>query len=419
MDIDKLTKTQFVLLILLVSFVTSLATAIITATLVKQAPPLFTQSITKVIERLKPEQQEKSVISPVQPIIITQEDLIVKLVSETSPAVASIIATKDLPVIEQYFVNPFENDELFKRFFGEGLSPDFKIPQYRQKGVEPQQVSSGTGFFVSADGLLLTNRHVVEDKEASYSVVMNDGRKFEAKVLARDPFYDIAILKVEAGQVSFIKLGDSNKLKTGQTVVAIGNALGEFQNTVSMGVISGLRRTVTAIGSAKGPEVLQDVIQTDAAINPGNSGGPLLDLNGHAIGLNVATAKGAENIGFSLPINLVKKAIEDVKTLGKISYPFLGVRYAIITPELQKEKNLPVDYGTLVSEVIDKSPAKELGLKKDDIILEFSGEKINKENSLAKLISKNKVGDTVELRVLKDGKQEILKTILAEVPENL
>lgn len=419
MDIDKLTKTQFVLLILLVSFVTSLATAIVTATLVKQAPPLFTQSITKVIEKIKPEQQEKPVVYPARPIIITQEDLVVKLVSETSPAVASIIATKDLPVIEQYFVNPFENDELFKRFFGEGLSPDFKIPQYRQKGTEPQQVSSGTAFFVSADGLLLTNRHVVEDKEASYSVIMNDGRKFEAKFLARDPFYDIAVLKVEAGQVSFIKLGDSNKLKTGQTVVAIGNALGEFQNTVSVGVISGLRRTITALGSARGPEVLQDVIQTDAAINPGNSGGPLLDLNGRAVGLNVATARGAENIGFSLPINLVKKAIEDVKTLGKISYPFLGVRYAIIAPELQKEKNLPVDYGALVLEVIEKSPAKELGLKKDDIILEFSGEKINKENSLAKLISKRKVGDTVDLKVLQGGKETVLKATLAEVPENL
>lgn len=419
MDIDKLTKTQFVLLILLVSFVTSLATAIITATLIKQAPPLFTQSITKVIERLKPEQQEKPAVFPTRPIIITQEDLVVKLVSETSPAVASIIATKDLPVIEQYFVNPFENDELFKRFFGEGLSPDFKIPQYRQKGTELQQISSGTGFFVSVDGLLLTNRHVVEDKEASYSVVMNDGRKFEAKVLARDPFYDIAILKVEAGQVSFIKLGDSNKLKIGQTAVAIGNALGEFQNTVSVGVISGLRRTVTATGSAKGPEVLQDVIQTDAAINPGNSGGPLLDLNGQAVGLNVATARGAENIGFSLPINLAKKAIEDVKTLGKISYPFLGVRYSIITPETQKEKNLSVDYGALVSEIIDKSPAKELGLKKDDIILEFSGEKITKENSLAKLISKKKVGDTVDLRVLKDGKEAIFKITLAEAPESL
>lgn len=419
MDIDRLTKTQFVLLILLVSFVTSLATAIITATLVKQAPPLFTQSVTKVIEKLKPEQQESPAVFPTRPIIITQEDLVVKLVFETSPAVVSIIATKDLPVIEQYFVNPFENDELFKRFFGEGLSPDFKIPQYRQKGVEPQQISSGTGFFVSADGFLLTNRHVVEDKEAFYSVIMNDGRKFETKVLARDPFYDIAILKVEEIKTSFIKFGDSNKLKIGQTAVAIGNALGEFQNTVSVGVISGLRRTVTAVGSAKGPEILQDVIQTDAAINPGNSGGPLLDLNGQAIGLNVATARGAENIGFSLPINLAKKAIEDVKTLGKISYPFLGVRYSIITPETQKEKNLSVDYGALVSEVIDKSPAKELGLKKDDIILEFAGEKITKENSLANLIAKKKVGDAVELKILQGEKEIVLKATLAEVPENL
>lgn len=413
---DKLTKTQFVLLVLLVSFITSLVTAIVTASLIRQAPPALTQSVTKVIEKIKTEDQKASVGAENinKPIIITQEDLVVKLVKDASPAVVSVIATKDIPVIEQFFINPFENDELFGRLF-----PDFKVPQYRQKGTEQQQVSSGTGFFVSEDGLVLTNRHVVEDADAAYSIIMNDGRSFEAKVLDRDPFYDVAILKVSGIKTPYIKLGDSDKLNIGQSVVAIGNALGEFQNTVSVGVISGLQRTVTAVGSKSGPEVLREVIQTDAAINPGNSGGPLLDLNGKAIGVNTAVARQAENVGFAIPINLVKKAVDDVKAFGKIKYPFLGVKYAIITPELQKEKELPSDHGALVTGIFKDSPAELSGIKENDIILEFGGQKITKDNPLAVLISKKKVGDEVELKILRGEEELVLKVILDEIPKNL
>src|SRR3989344_456676 len=281
MDLEKLSKFQIVLLTLLVSFVTSLVTGIVTVTLVNQAPPTMTQSIYKVIEKaaiFKEDNQPKEIIEKVK--IITQEDLIIKLVKEYSNAVVSVIATKDLPVIEQYFINPFENNDLFQQFIPSELLPEFKVPQYRQKGTEEKQVSSGTGFFVSADGLLATNRHVVEDKEAEYSIIMNDGRKFSVKVLARDPLQDIAVLKVEGLDFIFIPFGNSDDLKVGQTVVAIGNALGELQNTVSVGVISGLMRTVVASGSLVGPEIFQEVIQTDAAINLGNFGGPLLALDG-------------------------------------------------------------------------------------------------------------------------------------------
>ena len=227
MDLEKLSKFQIVLLTLLVSFVTSLVTGIVTVTLVNQAPPTMTQSIYKVIEKaaiFKEDNQPKEIIEKVK--IITQEDLIIKLVKEYSNAVVSVIATKDLPVIEQYFINPFENNDLFQQFIPPELLPEFKVPQYRQKGTEEKQVSSGTGFFVSADGLLATNRHVVEDKEAEYSIIMNDGRKFSVKVLARDPLQDIAVLKVEGLDFIFIPFGNSDDLKVGQTVVAIGNALG-------------------------------------------------------------------------------------------------------------------------------------------------------------------------------------------------
>ncbi len=303
------------MLVLLVSFVTSLVTGIVTVTLVNQAPPPITQTINKVdektIERVVPGKTQPA--APAATIIITQEDLIVKVVNDVSSAVVSVVASKDIPVIEEYYINPFKEDEFFQNL-PEGFLPDVQIPQYRQKGTEKRQVSSGTGFFVSSEGLILTNKHVVEDTAAEYSIVTNNGETLGAKVLARDPLQDIAILKVEGGDFNFIPLGDSNNIKVGQTVIAIGNTLGEFRNSVSVGVVSGLNRSLTASGSASGPEELQELIQTDAAINRGNSGGPLLDLAGRAIGVNTAMAVSAENVGFALPINIAKKNIADAKT---------------------------------------------------------------------------------------------------------
>lgn len=348
--------------------------------------------------------------------VLTQEEITIQLVKNVTPAVVSVIATKDVPVIEQYFVNPFEGDNFFQQF----LTPDFLVPQYRQRGTEKRQISAGTGFLISSDGMIVTNRHVVEDAEAEYTVIMNDGKKITAKVLARDPVQDIAVIKIEGGGYLYIPLGNSDSLQVGQSVVAIGNALGEFQNTVSTGVISGLRRTVVAGGISSGVEKLQQVIQTDAAINPGNSGGPLLDLTGRAIGINVAMASGAENIGFALPINAVKKAINDVKSFGRIVYPFLGVRYVTITPAMKTEKKLAVDYGALLmssgaeNAVIANSPASKAGLKEGDIVLEFEGVKITQDNTLGDLIARKKVGDKVKLKILREGKEFTVEATLEE-----
>ena len=411
---ENLTRAQLILLVLLVSFITSLVTGIVTVSLVSQNPASPVQTIQRVIERS---------VGASTPIIenlpATQEELIIKLVKNVSPAAVSVVATKDIPVIEQYFINPFEGDEFFQQF----LPPDFLVPQFRQKGTEKRQISAGTGFFVSGDGMLVTNKHVVEDREAEYSVIMNDGKKLSAKVLARDPVQDIAILKVEGEKFTFVPLGNSDKLEVGQTVVAIGNALGEFQNTVSVGVISGLRRTIVAGGSASGPETLQQVIQTDAAINPGNSGGPLLDLSGRAIGINTAMARGAENVGFALPINVVRKAAEDVKASGKIIYPFLGVRYVTITPALKEQRKLPVDYGALLSAsgsepaVIAGGPGEKAGLKEGDIVLEFGGVKVGQDNTLGDLISRKRAGDRVRVKVLRGDKEIIIEATLEERKE--
>ncbi len=410
---DRLSKAQLVWLVLLVSFVTSLVTGIVTVTLVNQAPPPITQTINRVIEKTlekvisSPSATEGQESKPLR--VITQEDLIIQTVKNVSPAVVSVIATKDLPVIEQYYVNPFGNDPFFQQFFGDNL-PQIEVPQYKQNGTKPTQVSSGSGFFVSEDGYLLTNKHVVLDKEAEYSIVLNDGRKLPAKIIARDPVQDVAILKVDGTGFKFIPLGDSDKLQVGQTVIAIGNALGEFQNTVSVGVVSGLHRSLVASG-----EQLQEVIQTDAAINLGNSGGPLLNLEGRVVGMSTAMAMAAESVGFALPINIAKKGIADSKEFGKIRYAYLGVRYT-----------LSVDYGVILingqngeSAVMKDSPADKAHLQEGDIILEYNGKVINKDNTLSKMINDSRIGDTVMLKVLRGATTTNFSVTLDERPENL
>ncbi|OGF49261.1 hypothetical protein A3G55_00225 [Candidatus Giovannonibacteria bacterium RIFCSPLOWO2_12_FULL_44_25] len=417
-----MTKHQLVLLVLLVSFITALVTGIVTVTLINQAPQPITQTIQRVIEKTigaLPEPLQKDEKKEFEANALARDILIEDIARRASLSVVSVVATKDIPVIEQYFTNPFPEDDFFGQFF-----PEFRIPQYRQKGTEKQQVSSGSGFFVSQDGFLLTNRHVVEDSGAEYSVIMNDGKKLKAKIVARDTVNDMAVLKIDgapAGGFISLPLGDSNTVTIGQTAIAIGNALGEFQNTVSVGVISGLRRTITALGSASGPEELSQVIQTDAAINPGNSGGPLLNLRGEVVGLNAAIAKDAENVGFSIPINQLKKALESAKTSGKIIYPYIGVRYVLVSPQLKEKNKLPVDYGALVvggsnnePAVLLNSPASKVGIKEGDIILEFGGVKINSSNPLSKLIQQKNVGDKVALKILRDGKEISVDVTLEE-----
>lgn len=348
----------------------------------------------------------------------SHDELIVKAVQDASPAVVSVIASKDVPVVERSFIDPF-GDPFFQEFFGDrGFG--FRIPQDRQKGTERREISSGSGFIVSSDGIVVTNKHVVSDTAADYMVFLNDGSKKPANVLARDPIQDIAILKIEGKNFPVVSLGDSTGVKIGQTAIAIGNALGEFRNTVSVGVISGLHRSIVAGGSASGPESLEELIQTDAAINPGNSGGPLLNINGHVIGVNTAMASGAENIGFSIPINKVKKAIESVKKKGRIVYPFLGIRYRIITKEIAKELKLGREYGVFVDAsrqevaVVSGGPADKAGIKAGDIILMINKDRIDPDHPLASMIQKYNVGDTITLRVFRDDKEFEAKAVLEE-----
>jgi serine protease Do len=348
---------------------------------------------------------------------LDESTAVVSIVKKYSPAVVSIVATKDLPVLERTY-GPFQefcDDPFFSQFF------DCKNqPELRQKGIERRQVGAGTGFIVKSDGLIVTNKHVVLDIEASYTVITSDGTKYPVEVLARDPFQDLAVVKIEAQELPVVVLGDSDGLEIGQTVVAIGNALGEFSNSVSKGIISGLSRSITA-SSGVLSERLENVIQTDTAINPGNSGGPLLNLRGEVVGINSAVAPGAQNVGFAIPINRAKKALRDIELQGRIVYPYLGVRYIIVNDEVRTVRNLPVDYGALAvrsdsgeAAVLADSPAAKSGLKEGDIILEVDGRRIDDNYTLAEAIQFRNVGDKVILKVRRGDADLTLEVTLEE-----
>ena len=359
--------------------------------------------------------------------VVSEESSVIDAVEKASPAVVSIVITKDVPVIEQYYqeFDPF-GDDFFNDFFGNN-GFRFRVPQQKQNGTEKREVGGGSGFFISADGYVVTNKHVVDDDKAEYTVLTNDGKKFDAEILAKDSTLDVAILKVKGGGFPYLAFGDSDKLKPGQTVIAIGNALAEFRNSVSVGVVSGLSRSVVAGDMFGKSEQLEGVIQTDAAINPGNSGGPLLDIAGKVIGVNVAVSRGAENIGFALTSNTIKSIADSVKQHGEIVQPYLGVRYTQITENLKKKNNLTVDYGVLVSHgetpedlaVIPGSPADKAGIVENDIILEVDGVKLEQGKSLASIIRQKGIGQTVKLKILHKGGEKEVEVKLEKAPKSL
>jgi len=345
--------------------------------------------------------------------IVSEESAITEAVEKVSPAVVSIIVSKDLPKIEQYWGSPFGDED--NNFF------NFRVPMQRQNGTEKKEIGGGTGFIISTDGMIVTNKHVVSDQEAEYTVLMNDGTKYEASILAQDDTNDLAVIKIDEKDLPIVELGESSNIKIGQSVIAIGNALGEFRNTVSVGVVSGLSRSITAGSGMSGQtEQLTGVIQTDAAINPGNSGGPLVNLQGQVIGINTAIVANAQNIGFAIPIDDIKGSIESINKYGKIRKPYLGVRYVMINGSMQSKNNLPVDHGALIARgesiedlaVVPGSPADKVDIRENDIILEIDGIELNQENTLADIIKKQKIGEKVKFKILSRGEtKEIAVTL--------
>ncbi len=375
---------------------------------------LYEQEKSKMFQGA--EKQDDSA-APISTAMIGEDAIITSLVEKNAAGVVSIVITRDVPKVRSFYNSPFGGGfPFFFDPFGGGAQGDGD-----DTATEKRQIGSGSGFFISADGLIVTNKHVVSDEQAEYTVIISGGQEYPAKVLARDPNNDIAVIKIDGMDFSAATLGDSDQIKVGQTVLAIGNPLGEFANSVSRGIVSGLKRNVSAGSGFGDSERLTDIIQTDAAINPGNSGGPLFALDGTVIGVNVAMASGAENIGFALPINSVKRVIEQVRTTGKISTPYIGVRYVMLGESIQKENDLPYAYGALILRgqritdfaVIPGSPADKAGLVENDIILEINREKID-GNHLGSIIGKYDVGDEITLKVWHKGEEKEVKVKLEE-----
>ncbi|MBT4723222.1 trypsin-like serine protease [Candidatus Falkowbacteria bacterium] len=342
-------------------------------------------------------------------ISITEDSPTIEVVKKASPAVVSIVATKEL---ESYY------DQT-----GPSVLPFFFYDEPNSSGK--REVATGSGFVFDESGLVLTNRHVVEDEAADYTVILNDGTEYKATVLGRDLVLDIAVLKIEATDLAVIELGDSDNIQIGQTVIAIGNALGEYNNTVTRGVVSGIDRRVVASDSFGSAEVLDSAIQTDAAINPGNSGGPLLNISGQVIGINTAINAQGSSLGFAIPINKAKTIVTSVLENGRIVRPWLGVRYVEINESIAEKNGLSVDYGSLIIRgdspdalaVVEDSPADKAGLAEGDIIVEVNNQQLDDTHSLVNEIAKYKPGDEVELKVVRDGEEMIVKVKLEEREE--
>jgi serine protease Do len=287
-----------------------------------------------------------------------------------------------------------------------------------------RQVGGGTGFFVSKDGYIITNKHVVSDRRAQYSIILADGTELAARVLAYDPITDLAIIRAftadqkpytEGIPLSFIST--QNELQIGSFVVAVGNALAEFQNTVTLGVISGLGRQIAAAdASSRTTESLTGLIQTDTAINPGNSGGPLIGIDGRVVGINTAVSAGANGIGFAIPLSqkTVDALLASVIKNGTIERAFIGIKYALLTPQVADSIGTTIKNGALLSEVIEGSPASQVGLSAGDIITEADGRSINTKYGLREALSEKFPGEKLSLKVYKkeSAKTESVEIIL-------
>lgn len=355
-----------------------------------------------------------------------KENIWCETIKKVMPAVVTITISKSLEDIEKE-IPP----ELMPMLPMEGLP----IPPDAVDAHGMVKIGSGSGFVVDPKGTILTNKHVVMDKNAEYTVLTNDGKKFRAEILARDPIDDVAIIKINTKDLPTLELGDSIHLELGQPVLAIGNALGLFKNTVSSGIISGLARSIQAaaempegkpLDPARGKQLpmvqeMRGLVQTDAAINPGNSGGPLINIEGRVVGINTAIVFGAQNLSFAIPINAAKRDLEDLKKHGRIKRPLLGLRYISIDDNLKEKMKLSVNHGAMIigqgplhNGVIPHTPAEKAGLKVKDIVLEINGIKITPEKTIQDFLEELSVGDVLRMKVMRGRKEFEVKVTLAE-----
>ncbi|MEH2096289.1 serine protease [Nostoc sp. 'Peltigera membranacea cyanobiont' 213] len=350
------------------------------------------QSDTQAPKTIEPNQPNLGIVPP--PILSSSEDpnFVVKVVQQVGPAVVRIDSSR---TITSRVPDEF-NDPFFRRFFGDAT------PQPRQR-VER---GSGSGFIINSSGQIVTNSHVVDGADR-VTVTLKDGRTFDGKVLGEDPVTDVAAIKIDANNLPTLSVGNSDALQPGEAVIAIGNPLG-LNNTVTSGIISATGRSSSDIGAS---DKRVDYIQTDAAINPGNSGGPLLNVRGQVIAMNTAIIRGAQGLGFAIPINTVQKIAQQLIATGKVDHPYLGVQMVTLTPE-KKERikniagdrlNITADDGVLLVDIVPRSPASVAGLRVGDVIKSINNQPVTKIEEVQKLVENSKIGTKLPIQVERNG----------------
>lgn len=365
------------------------------------------QSFFPNIGKYLSENERKSPVESTEKVrVVTEESITIDIVKKASPSVVTIAEEVPPASQQQFDFGPFGYFNIPEEQF-EQPAPD-----------EPQGI--GSGFIISDEGLIVTNKHVVSSADSKYFVVTSDDKKYAVERIYRDPLNDIALLKIKPGEnpghtLKPIELGDSSKLQVGQYAVAIGTALGELDNTVTTGIVSALGRGINAGSPFEGSvERLDNVIQTSAAINPGNSGGPLLNSSGQVIGVNTAVSQSGQNIGFAIPINAIKDSIKNFNQTGKFDRPYLGVVYRTVSREISILNDIPE--GAYIQSIVPGSPADKAGIRRGDIIEKIGGERINEKNQLSTIIAKQKIGETVVFTVFRDDQTIDLKIKIETSP---
>ena len=351
-------------------------------------------------------------VEPIPPKITQHlaetEKAFVEISKRVTPAVVNISTTKTMKGMEKGRLFPFFQDPFFRRFFGDEFFREHEMPRKRK------EQSLGSGVIVSDDGYIVTNNHVVEGAD-EIKVVLSDRKEFVGKVVGADPKTDLAIVKIKASDLPAIVWGDSDQIEVGEFVLAIGSPFG-LNQTVTSGIISAKGRANVGIAD------YEDFIQTDAAINPGNSGGALVNIRGELIGINTAIftrSGGYMGIGFAVPSNMAKSVMDSLVKEGRVTRGWLGVYIQDITPELAKQFKLGNNRGALISDVMEGSPADKAGLQRGDIILQYNGKEVENNSHLRNIVSQTQVGKTIDIKISRDGRTELLKVVIGELPAEI
>ncbi|MCC6544047.1 MAG: DegQ family serine endoprotease [Nitrospirae bacterium] len=351
-------------------------------------------------------------VEPIPPRITQQlaetEKAFVEISKRVTPAVVNISTTKTMRGMEKGQLSPFFNDPFFRRFFGDDLFREHEMPR------KHKEQSLGSGVIVTDDGYIVTNNHVVEGAD-EIKVVLSDRKEYVGKVVGADPKTDLAIVKIKASDLPAIVWGDSDNIEVGEFVLAIGSPFG-LNQTVTSGIISAKGRANVGIAD------YEDFIQTDAAINPGNSGGALVNIRGELIGINTAIftrSGGYMGIGFAVPSNMAKSVMDSLVKEGRVTRGWLGVYIQDITPELAKQFKLSSNRGALVSDVMEGSPADKAGLQRGDVILQYNGKEVENNSHLRNIVAQTQVGKTIDVKVIRDGRTELIKVVIGELPAEM